>query len=159
MGDSCWFRRDRAVGVKHSGILVNSFTVEYVASGVINERSSDGLLTSFTVDNSNPKTIDAWLESAKSTILNWPPQQPCYSLHDIRKTGLHTFDADLWLRFRDLFGLRQDLEYSVAVVISVEFADAVGLLNGGGAGLDFPFEHQLFLTRNEALAWLIRERQ
>ena len=142
----------------NSGILVNPFTVEYIAPGVINERSVDGLLTIFTVDNGNPKTIDAWLDYAQSTLVNWPSQQPCYMLHDIRKTKLRTFNTQLGLRLRSLFTLHQESAFSVAIVIPDEFADEADPLTDGPSELGLPYELQLFLTRNEAIAWLLRDR-
>jgi hypothetical protein len=134
------------------------FTVEYVAPGIVQERSADGLLYIFNVDNGYPVTIESWAEHVRTVLGWWPAQRPCSLLHDVHKLEPAALDALIWPRWADLTASRPELEQRTAFILHGSLdADAVQrtLLEraltppDGGRVL-----WRLFLARQEALDWL-----
>src|SRR5690349_19637891 len=98
-------------------ITPGRFIVEQVASGVTRERSSDGQMMIFAVQDGNPQTVASWAEQVKITLQNWPTNRSCYLLHDLHRSSFHAFDAFMHAKFNELFALRPELERWVAVVL------------------------------------------
>lgn len=67
----------------------NPFSVDYIAPGVIAERSFDKTLLIFSIENASSTTLDAWLNEKKSMLVNWSTGNPCLLLNHIHKIGVN----------------------------------------------------------------------
>jgi hypothetical protein len=136
------------------------FTVEYVAPGIVQERSADGLLVIFNVDNGYPVTIESWAGQVASILSGWPAQHPCSLLHDVHKLEPAALEAHVWPRWAEMLAGRPELEQRTAFILPGILDTTVvqtALLERGHAPPDGGrVLWQLFLARQEALDWLLR---
>ncbi len=134
------------------------FTLERVAPGVIQERSEDGRLIVFRIEDGSKETVCAWADCAEALILDWPAKQPCLLLNDLHKSGMLAFSACMQDKLQELHQLRPELRRFVALVVPDFTADLARLealmqelsaLQGG--------EHywKVFTARQPAMIWLL----
>jgi hypothetical protein len=139
---------------------LNPFTIQHIAAGVVRERSADGRLYIYNVENDNPLTIQSWATNVKEVLSAWPSQQVCLLMHDLHKIGQFPFDKSMTERLDDLYGFRPELERYIAYVSPnmdtiVNLFITSHLLNVNG---NHGAHWKLYNSRREALNWLIKLR-
>ena len=132
---------------------------EYPARGIILERSADSTLYIFVVQDSKPETLDAWKNCTKTVLSKWPLARPCLFLHDLRRTSLSAFNADMQGKFEELYRFRPQLERLVAVVLPTYWGvDRIAQLDLRLRSLTAPYGYaiywEVFTGRRDALRWL-----
>lgn len=139
---------------------LNPFVIDRVAPGVVKEKSTNGLLNIFVVENGHEVTVNRWAEAVKQTLLEWTTNQPCFLLHDLHKSGRAALDAHMHEDFQALYNLRGDMERYVAFVMpqgSIDLARmesellAIKEKRSGTSRIHW----SMFADRKEALRWLM----
>ncbi len=135
------------------------FIVEHVSPSVIKERSSNGKLIIFSIDNGQDRTVAAWADAVKDELLRWPNGHPCLFLHDLHKSGMLAFGAHMQDDFQRLYELRPDLERYVAVVMPANSSEEIARLDVRVRELkaksDYPVHWNVSPDRESAMAWLL----
>jgi len=135
------------------------FVVEHISPGVLKKRSANGKLDIFSMDNGREQTVAAWADAVKTELMRWPAGYPCLLLHDLRKTGLLAFGAEMQTDFEELFQLRPDLERYVALVMPADFSAEIVrldiLVRELQAKIGYPVHWKVFTHRHDAMGWLL----
>ncbi len=138
---------------------INPFIVEHVSPGVVKERSANGKLVIFVIDNGKDETIAAWANAVKDELERWPNGHPCLFLHDLHKSGMRAFDAHMQDDFQELYQYRPDLERYVAAVLpansNADIARLDVMVRELKAKYTYPVHWDVFTDRKQALEWLL----
>ncbi len=134
------------------------FIVEHVSPGVLKERSGSGEMVIFEVEDGSRQTIADWAFAVEDELQRWPTGYPCLFLHDLHRSGLLAFGADMQLDFERLFHLRPALRRFAAVIMppndSVDIARLDCKLRRLKEAYNYPVEWEVFTRRKDALNWL-----
>ena len=140
-------------------LAFSPFIIEHVSPSVIKERSANGKLIIFAIDNGQEQTVAAWAHATKDELLRWPNGYPCLFLHDLHKSGMLAFGAHMQDDFQRLYQLRPDLERYVAVVMPANSSEELSRLDIRvrelKAKFDYPVHWNVFPDRGSAMAWLL----
>jgi hypothetical protein len=136
----------------------NRFIVEHVSPSVFKERSSGGEMVIFEIEDGGRQTIADWAAAVEDELQRWPSGYPCLFLHDLHRSGILAFGAEMQADFERLFHLRPELKRFVAVVMpqndSVEIARLDCMLRKLKEAHNYPVTWEIFTKRKQALNWL-----
>ena len=139
----------------------NPFIIEHLSRTVIKERSANGKLIIFDIQNGENETVATWTRVVEDELMHWPASRPCLLLHDLHKSGLLAFGTLMQGAFQEMFELRPDLRRYVAVVmptgIAAEIAHLDTLVRELKAQIDYPVHWDVFTNRMDALVWLLNK--
>ena len=127
---------------------------ELITPHVVLDRYFRGRLVAFTVTDAKQLTIDAWANTVGREMRNWPTHQPYLALHDLSSPQI-VVTPYARARAQELYAIRPELQGRIAVVLPQTFAAQLIQLfvkNQRQGNL----VTEMFLDRQEALAWLTR---
>ena len=122
--------------------------MEYLAPGLIHERSVDGLFATFILNGNTPQTIEAWLAKVRTLFAEWSEQIPCLMLHDLRKIDSYT--AMKHFQKQLLATTRPELKLYTALVVDDDTSHPCYHFFTQG-------QYHRFISRSAALMWLLKQ--
>ena len=128
------------------------FTVEYLAPGLISERSVDGLLTIFIIGSAIPR-LDILEAQITRLLMQLNAHTPCLLLYDLHKANpfaLNPIQAQLAILRRTY--LYVSWYCYIAFVVAEGNADTSIVLDESIARFS-----KAFVSRHEALIWLLAQ--
>src|SRR5262249_33856073 len=129
--------------------------VEQLSSGLTREWIHDGQIVVFTVKDVRRETLDNWTAAFKEAINNWPADRLFRVIQDLRLAGGITPYGRA--RGQEMFHTRPEVRVWSALVLPTTFANnLIRLFVRAHRSPDGTRVREFFNTREEALAWLLR---
>ena len=146
----------------HNPIVLEPYTAEDIAPGVVRAWSADRRLVRYTVDDVKRPTAIAWTDSVKALGLAWPSGQPMRVLYVIRTVGNLQMASFVGTRLSDIN--EQPVTASkiiVALVMPSAMLAGAARVIGMGFSLSvksrIPFQIEAFSDVDPALFWLVSQ--
>ena len=130
-------------------------TVEELSSGLTREWLYDGQIVVYTVKDVRRETIDAWLETFTTDIMNWPADGIFRVVHDLSIAGGITPYGRT--RGQEMFNTCPEVLTWAALVLPDTFVnDLIRIFLRTQSTHTESRVRECFTTREDALKWLLR---
>lgn len=129
--------------------------VESVGAGVTRSWMLDRHIVVFRTPAASRAVVDAWIDSVKQTMIEWPKDQVYLALHDMssKAMALTPYARD---RALELIPLSTGLSGYAALIVPPTFVSHV-IRMYLRAQRSQGNENQLFFSINAGLAWLVEQ--
>jgi len=143
-------------------IILEPYTSEAVAPGVVRAWSADRRLVRYTVDDMKRPTVIAWTDSVKALGLAWPSGQPLRILYDILSVGNLQMASFVGKQLSDINEQPLSLSkiFAALVLPSAMLAGAAHVVSLGfslSLKSRVPIHIESFSDGDKALHWLVSQ--
>jgi hypothetical protein len=143
-------------------IILEPYSTETIAPGVIRNWSADRRLALYTLNDIKRPTIDTWVDSVKTMALAWPSGEPIRICYETLTVGNPQMATYIGTRMREI----NDLPFTASKVyaafafpnpILVGVARVIGMSFTLGTPNRVPVITEAFSDRDKAIQWLITQ--
>ncbi len=135
---------------------IHSDHVEQLSQAVTREWLCDGQIVAYTVTDARRESVDAWVNAFKEDIMNWPLDRPFRVLHDLSARGAVSTPYAR-MRAQEVVAVRPEVKGRAALVLSGSLVNSLIHVWLNRQSEKTPRIRKTFLTREQAIAWLLDE--
>ncbi len=130
--------------------------VEQLSPGLTREWLCDRRIVVYTVTDVRRESVDAWVDTFKTDTMNWPANQPMLVIHDFTAPGA-VASPYARARAQEIVEVCPEVKGRAALVLSPSVFNSLIHLFLNRQNASTPRVRKTFMSREQALAWLLSE--